>query len=259
MRTCPKCKKTIENDLALFCRYCGTKLPEVPKPEEKPEPVSAAPSPTPSPTEEKGSFPQASNNVVNESAPVTKNERQVAEPVGKSVPPPLPPLPNMGQAANVVKESDDEVTIIYTPSETPPPIPNFRPSPSPTEEGGDSPQAPKVVNKAPVSSYRKEKKGSAGTIIAVVFILLIILGIIAFGLYYNGVFGGRSSTSFEPDNEYFMDSVAVDTAYVDNDNDYDRDDVLDEVVAPDPVESYDNVDNVIERIGTDDDYDDFDD
>jgi hypothetical protein len=234
MRTCPKCKKTIENDLALFCRYCGTKLPEVPKPEEKPEetpaPVSAEPTPAPSPVE---------------------------EPKPKSVPPPLPPLPNVGQTANVVREADDEVTIIYTPSETPPPIPNFNPAPSPAQEGGGSPQAPKVVNKTPIPSYRKKKKGGSGCIIiAVVFILLIILGIVAFALYYNGVLDGRSSAQYVPDYEYPIDSFAVDSEYVDNDYYYDSDNVIDreEVIAPDPVENYDNVDNVIERIGTDDGY-----
>ena len=29
MRTCPKCKKNIENDKAKFCRYCGSPLPPV--------------------------------------------------------------------------------------------------------------------------------------------------------------------------------------------------------------------------------------
>ena len=59
MRTCPKCKKTIENDKALFCRYCGHELsvpvapppppeeePE-PKPVLEPKPVSVAPPPVP--------------------------------------------------------------------------------------------------------------------------------------------------------------------------------------------------------------------
>ena len=164
----------------------------------------------------------------------------------------------------MVREADDEVTIIYTPSETPPPIPNFTPTPSPAEEGGGSPQAPKVVNKAPISSYRKKKKGGyAGITIAVIFILFIILGVVAFVLYYNGVFGGRSSASYVPDYEYPMDSTAVDSEYVDNyynndnDNYYESDNVIDrdEVAVPDPVENYDNVDNVIVRIGTDDRYD----
>jgi len=240
MRTCPKCKKTIENDLALFCRYCGTKLPEVPKQEEKPEetpaPVSAEPAPAPS--------------LAEESRP-------------KPVPPPLPPLPNVAGPgievgkANVGNGSDDEVTIIYTPSDTPPPIPNFSPDPSPTEERGNDSQVKREVKKAPIPPYRKEKKGgSAGIILAVVFLLLIILGIIAFGLYYNGVFGSRTNASYEPDYEYPMDSVAADSEYIDDANYYDSDNVIDrdEVVAPDPVENYDNVDNVIERIGTDDEY-----
>lgn len=38
MRTCPKCKKTIENDKALFCRYCGHELSVPVEPEPKPEP-----------------------------------------------------------------------------------------------------------------------------------------------------------------------------------------------------------------------------
>ena len=59
-----------------------------------------------------------------------------------------------------------------------------------------------------------------------------------------------------PDYEYPIDSFAVDSEYVDNDYYYDSDNVIDreEVIAPDPVENYDNVDNVIERIGTDDGY-----
>lgn len=64
MRTCPKCKKTIENDKALFCRYCGHELsvpvgpPPVPKPEpepeSKPEPIAPPPAPEskPEPAEE---------------------------------------------------------------------------------------------------------------------------------------------------------------------------------------------------------------
>lgn len=65
MRTCPKCKKTIDNDKALFCRYCGHELsvpvgppPPVPKPEpepeSKPEPIAPPPAPEskPEPAEE---------------------------------------------------------------------------------------------------------------------------------------------------------------------------------------------------------------
>ena len=240
MRTCPKCKKTIENDLALFCRYCGTKLPEVPKQEEKPEetsaPVSADPTSAPSPVE---------------------------EPKPKAVPPPLPPLPNVAGPgievgkANVGSGSDDEVTIIYTPSDTPPPIPNFSPDPSPMGERGNDSQVKQEVKKAPIPPYRKEKKGGSSVVIfAVVFVLLIILGIIAYGLYYNGVFGSRTNASYEPDYETAIDSVAVDSEYVDNDNYYGRDNIVDrgEAESSTPVENYDNVDNVIERIGTDDEY-----
>ena len=67
MRTCPKCKKTIENDKALFCRYCGHELsvpvapPPMPepepeeKPEEKPEPKPELVVPPPVPETEKES------------------------------------------------------------------------------------------------------------------------------------------------------------------------------------------------------------
>lgn len=266
MRICPKCKKTIENDMALFCRYCGTKLPEVPKTEETPAPQSNVTPASSSMgeaevTADKPQQPTTSEETIVVESPQVTTQQPLPN-TQQAVPPPLPPLPQISSKKGKGEISDDEVTIIYTPSETPPPIPSLNPNPDPssTGEGSDSFQVQgqtqeHITPLSPTRGVGGKAVGSSsnktGIIIAVVVILLVILGVIAFGLYYNGVFGSRSTVSYEPEYEAIVDSIAAS----EEDNSYDNNNDCDDVEYDAPAsDNYDNVDNVIDRIGTDDEY-----
>ncbi|MBQ8656972.1 MAG: zinc-ribbon domain-containing protein [Prevotella sp.] len=236
MRTCPNCKKTIENDKALFCRYCGTRLPDPPVETPVEKPVE---TPVEKPVE-------------------TPVERPVETPVvNRPTPPPLP------MTNNQPNEAEDEVTIIYaSPDAAQDSMSESDPTLPPIPTAATANVQPSVLNPSPSAlnphPLPPGKKSSVGIVVFIVIIVLVIMGLAAFGLYYNGVFGSTEETpyeSYEPvDSVAVADSIAaMEAEPYNNYNETSAQPANPSTEQYEDAEQYNDVDNVIDRLVVDDD------